>query len=235
MWCSSRDQHLATATGNTIYAENLDGEVGARYSIVRVGEELRDPDNKDVIGCQGTLTATAKVTRTGDPATLQITDSKMETYDGDLLFPKWWTCSCSSSARAAEQRWMGASWSWSRPPRWPASSQGVVINRGSQHGLEPGHVLAVYQVGPTVRDANVGGEHGPHDAQPRVKKVKLPDERAATLMVFKTFERVSYALDPDLAKCRSASWIAWAIPDPERLNWHADQAHTAPRRTASYR
>ena len=61
----------------------------------------------------------------------------------------------------------------------------VVINRGSEAGLEPGHVLRVYQTGRTVRDT-VHGLVG--------HKVRLPDEPAGTMMVFRTAERLSYAL-----------------------------------------
>ena len=61
--------------------------------------------------------------------------------------------------------------------------QVVAINLVQNDGLEPGHVLAVYQRGETVRDARRDYE-----------RVKMPDEHAGTLMVFRTFARVSYAL-----------------------------------------
>ena len=61
----------------------------------------------------------------------------------------------------------------------------AVINRGTQAGLEPGHVLRAYQTGQTIRDSHRGlvGQ-----------KVRLPDEPAGTMMVFRTAERLSYAL-----------------------------------------
>jgi LysM repeat protein len=192
---SSRDQHLATAAGNTIYVKNLDGEVGARYSIVRVGDELRDPDDREVLGRQGTLTATARVTRTGDPATLQITDSRQETYDGDLLFPEVVDMQLNFFPRAPEQEVDGSIIELVNAVSMVGQRQGVVINRGSQHGLEPGHVLAIYHLGPTVRDRNKRSTGDTNRvASSFSPRVKLPDERAGTLMVFKTFDRVSYAL-----------------------------------------
>ena len=63
--------------------------------------------------------------------------------------------------------------------------QVVVINRGSQHGLEPGHVLQAFQKGRTIRDTQRGAIG---------QKVRLPDEPAGTMMVFRTAERLSYAL-----------------------------------------
>jgi len=61
----------------------------------------------------------------------------------------------------------------------------VVLNLGIQDNIETGHVLAIYQTGETVRDT-INPKMG--------RKVKLPDERAGTLMVIRPFERISYAL-----------------------------------------
>ncbi len=63
----------------------------------------------------------------------------------------------------------------------------VAIDRGSEDGLEPGHVLEIYQSGNRIRDIVRG--YGTSR-----KSVKLPDERAGILMVFRPFSRVSYAL-----------------------------------------
>ncbi len=64
--------------------------------------------------------------------------------------------------------------------------QVVVINRGTNDGLEPGHGLRVFQTGQTIRDTRGRGVFG--------EKVRLPDEPAGTMMVFRTSERISYAL-----------------------------------------
>ena len=58
----------------------------------------------------------------------------------------------------------------------------VVVNRGTSQGLEVGHVLAVYQRGELARDIVSGNN------------VQLPSERAGLLMVFRSFERMSYGL-----------------------------------------
>jgi hypothetical protein len=64
--------------------------------------------------------------------------------------------------------------------------QTVVINRGRRDGLESGHVLAVYRTGEEVRDTVGGSQQG--------TTVKLPNERAGTLMVVRLFDNISYAL-----------------------------------------
>jgi hypothetical protein len=74
----------------------------------------------------------------------------------------------------------------------------VVINRGKRHGIDAGHVLAVDQAGKVVRDV-YGKQSGFSRALGGVgtsfaQKVKLPDERAGTLLIFKSFDRISYGL-----------------------------------------
>jgi len=60
----------------------------------------------------------------------------------------------------------------------------VVLNRGEEDGLAPGHVLAVIRKGARVYDSRKLLFSG----------VDLPDERAGIMMVFKTYKNLSYAL-----------------------------------------
>jgi hypothetical protein len=52
-------------------------------------------------------------------------------------------------------------------------------------GLEAGHVLNIYRKGRIITDRL---------HTPGIEDVKLPDELAGVLMIFRPFERVSYAL-----------------------------------------
>jgi len=64
----------------------------------------------------------------------------------------------------------------------------VAINRGSQDGMESGHVLAIMKDGARMIDKT-------DETRPQIK---LPDERNGLLMVFRTFDRVSYGLVLDI-------------------------------------
>ena len=61
----------------------------------------------------------------------------------------------------------------------------IVLNLGTRDGLESGHVLSVYKAGKTIRDAV---------SEDRKAMVTLPDEHAGEALVFKLYEKVSYAI-----------------------------------------
>ena len=58
------------------------------------------------------------------------------------------------------------------------------INRGKRDGLERGHVMALLTDGQRLQDKT-------DSARPQIK---LPNERNGLMMVFKTFDNLSYAL-----------------------------------------
>jgi hypothetical protein len=65
-----------------------------------------------------------------------------------------------------------------------SQNQVVVINRGRRDGVQSGHVMAILKDGARLVDKT----------DPARPLLKLPDERNGLLMVFKTFDKVSYAL-----------------------------------------
>jgi hypothetical protein len=67
---------------------------------------------------------------------------------------------------------------------YAAQNQVVVINRGKNDGMERGHVLALLRDNSMLTDRTDA-------ARPLLR---LPGERNGLMMVFQTFDRVSYAL-----------------------------------------
>ena len=189
---SSREQHLVAATGNTIYARgSLEGEAGSRYNVMHVGDPLIDPEDNNLVGYQGIYTGAARMVEQGDPSSLLLTESARETLDGDLVIPGTFDTPLDFIPHAPTAEVDGQVISIVNGLYMAGKYQVVVINRGSSHGLEPGHVLAIYHKGPRVKDPKArgvsmsGGIGG---------SVQLPDWKAGTFMVFKTFDRISYGL-----------------------------------------
>ena len=176
---------LIGSAGRDVYARGIETEVGSVYDIVERGEELVDPDTKDVLGYQGIYVGRGRIDRTGDPATLRMLETEREAVVGNYLMPEEDVSQLNFVPRSPGREVEGRIMSVLSGVSLIGPYQVVVINRGSDAGLEPGHVLRVFQNGRTVRDTQRGllGE-----------KVRLPDEPAGTMMVFRTSERISYAL-----------------------------------------
>jgi LysM repeat protein len=193
-----RDLHQVAGSGNEVYVRNLSAPEHARFAVMHVESALRDPDDGKVVGYEGIYTATALVQRSGQPAKALLIDPARETLQGDRLLP--------AEANDTPITFIPS------PPKTQVRGQVidvvggtdlagsfevVVINRGRRHGLEPGSVLAVYQAGDVVPDLYRGGRQigdanfGRRQFAPTVQ---LPDERSGTLLVFKTYDRVSFGL-----------------------------------------
>lgn len=181
-----REQHLVGAAGNDFYVRGNVGGVDQGYNVVHVGEKIVDPDDGDVVGYEGVYVGAGTIRRDGDPATLFMTDSTREAMEGDRLLARDNAFPAQFTPRAPATPVEGSIIHVVDGVSQLAQYQVVIINRGSRDGLEPGHVLAVWQKGEKVAD---------HAKPGRVsRKVVLPDEPAGLSMVFRTFERVSYAL-----------------------------------------
>jgi len=192
---ATRDDHVALADGDTLYARGFTApaQMGSHYNVVRVGDALRDPDDNRIVGYDGVFTASARVTRLGDPTTLIATESARETELGDKLFAGGVDVPLDFIPSPPKVKVNGRIMAVSDGVTVIGQYQVVVINRGARDGLAPGNVLAVFEVGGYQRDtANRGNLGGL--SRLIAKNVLLPDERTGTFMVFKTFDRMSYGL-----------------------------------------
>jgi hypothetical protein len=193
---STRDMHVIMAEGNTLYARGFPSpvELGTHYNVVRVGDPLRDPDDGNrIVGYDGIFNGAGHVTRLGDPVTLIMTESARETEEGDKLFAGGVDVPLDFIPSPPKTKTRGRILAVSDGVTVIGQYEVVVINRGAADGLAPGNVLAVYQAGEVVPDnANQGFLNGM--SRLVSKKVRLPDERSGTFMVFKTFDHLSYGL-----------------------------------------
>ncbi|MGH8208651.1 MAG: LysM peptidoglycan-binding domain-containing protein [Steroidobacteraceae bacterium] len=193
-----RDEHEVAGSGNEIYVRNLNGPDRARYSVVHVGEPLRDPDDGKVVGYQGVYTGTALVSKPGKITKAVLIDTARETLRGDKVMPSDTDVPLNFMPSAPHGNVHGRIIAVEDGTFLIGQYQVVVINRGTRDGLANGNVLAIDQAGERVRDTYANGASFTRSAQDMgtsfARKVKLPDERTGTLLVFRTFDRVSYGL-----------------------------------------
>lgn len=171
------------------------------FRVFREAVPLKDPVSGLVLGYEARFIGRAVLMRgesveqtTVDgktqservPATIDITDSKEEIRVGDRLLPEQPRQFSSYVPRAPKDPVFAnvVSVYGSVVVRFAAQNQIVVINKGTQDGMEVGMVLATLKQGQRVVDTTDGNR----------TPVKLPNERSGLMMVFKPFERLSYAL-----------------------------------------
>jgi hypothetical protein len=133
---------------------------------------------------------TAQVTRPGEPATVQIVNSKKEIAAGDRLIPAPPAVIPQYIPHAPESKVSGRIIAFY--DALATSSGGrdsiISINRGKRHGLEPGNVLAIY------RNVVVYDQQDYLKSRDRSPAIQLPPERYGLAFIFRTFNSVSYAL-----------------------------------------
>ncbi len=176
---------LAGITGERIYARGIPSGVTTRYGVYRVGEVYRNPNNKkEILGHEAVRVAGAMLDRAGDPATLLITDVTREIRTGDRLLPLGDNSTSNQYyfPHAPQPGTKGRIISVFDGASMAGQYQAVVLDLGRQQDIKTGHVLAVYQSNGRMKDPVTGED------------IKLPGERAGTLLVFRTFDKVSYAL-----------------------------------------
>jgi hypothetical protein len=176
---------LLGSAGHDVYVRGTDAGEGAVFNFVHPGDALVDPDDGTIIGYQGLYVGQGRVRRTGDPSTVFLTETSREALIGDYLVTEDNVPPTTFLPRAPVEAVDGRIISVLDGVSLIGQYQVIVLNRGARHGLQPGHVLSVYRTGATISDP-VRGRSG--------EKVKLPDEPAGTTMVFRTFDRISYAL-----------------------------------------
>ncbi len=199
-----RHQAQIAGTGSIAYVSDLGRHPHTRYSVIHVGRKLRAPGDLGfghVYGYLGTYTATAVITANGHPATAKLTDSTRETSAGDRLIATDAPVPLTMEPRAPARPVRGTIL-WVLGGTGGADMAGqydiVVLNRGSRAGLAPGDVLAVDHHGSVVHDTHSSfawlfhafGSLG-RTFSPRVK---LPNYRAGTLLIFKSYRDLSFGL-----------------------------------------
>ena len=170
--------------GNTIYVRGDFANPESAYRILRQGKTYKDPVTGEFLGINANSVGTADMKATeGEVATLYVTETAEEIRRGDRLFPTLeGTINSSFQPSAPSQTIDGLIIDVPRGVNMVGAMDVVTLNKGAREGLIPGNVLAIFKTGETIRDVETG------------KPLKMPDEEAGYLMVFRVFDKLSYGL-----------------------------------------
>ncbi|NPC55027.1 LysM peptidoglycan-binding domain-containing protein [Caenimonas sp. S4] len=202
------DSRVLITRGDRAYARGaaatpLKQQVAGRsdeYRVFREAKPLKDPQTRAILGYEAqylgkaslvrdeTIEATATDGKKGAvvPATIDILSAKEEMRVGDRLLPVPPREFQSYVPHAPAGPMTGTIVSvYGDAVSVAGQNQVVVINKGTADGVQNGHVLAILKDGERRIDKSQAGER---------TAMKLPDERNGLLMVFRPFEKLSYAL-----------------------------------------
>jgi LysM repeat protein len=183
---AAEEERQILSTNTRIYVQGLPASPQPVWAIYREGEPVKNPENGEILGLEAHYLGEAKLLRDGKPATLNITQVKEEIAVKDKLIEIEDDLTQTYVPHAPENQLQGQIASISDGINETGSGRVVVLNRGTDDGLERGHVLSILRQGASMTDPASDPEHP--------QTLKLPDEPVGLLMVFKTFPRLSYAL-----------------------------------------
>jgi hypothetical protein len=180
------DDRLISSLGQEIFVRGKMDQNQTNYGIYRQTKTLKDPKSGKTLGYEVLQVAEAKLLNMGDPSTMIITSSSRETISGDVLLP-----SANDGAvhtytpRMPSLNGEGQVVSLVDAISQSGRDQIIVTNLGSNAGIQVGDVLAIESRGQTLID-----RHGRRSFD----RVDMPFDRIGVVMIFQTFDEVSYGL-----------------------------------------
>lgn len=192
---ATQEGRVLLSRGETAYVR---GELGGRrdWRLFREPKPLRDPATREVLGYEAQYVGTLALVREGAegtgadgqpllvPSTFTVNSIRQEAAVGDRLAPVPPRDFNNMAPHAPRQDVAGQLVSIYGDALSAGQNQIVALNRGSRDGLDRGAILALWRDGSTIRDMTLADK----------PVIKLPDERHGLLLVFRVFDRMSYAL-----------------------------------------
>jgi hypothetical protein len=202
----SDEGYKSSINGFKVYV-NKALELAKTYAVYNKGEEIIDPETSESIGFYVDLVATGQALRTGnnsenEPATLKISTAKREIRSGDFvvpvhegqMFPSVFTM------KAANKSLRGSIIKASSNGREFGKLEVVIINRGIEHQVTIGDVMAIKRLSPGIVETSTGPEYTAETSRwnrllsSDGSDYKMPEETLGELMVFKVYQQVSMGL-----------------------------------------
>jgi LysM repeat protein len=193
---ASQEGRVLMSRGETAYVRG-DLKGNRDFRVFRDSTPLVDPDSGETLGFEARYVGTAEFVRDGGvqatvdgkgsqivPATFRMTSMRQEAGVGDRLAPVPQRDYAAYVPHAPAQAINGRIITIYGEAISAGQNQIITLNRGMRDGIERGHVMALWRAGSMAVDTT-------DKSRPLMK---LPDERIGTLIVFRVFERVSYAL-----------------------------------------
>jgi hypothetical protein len=219
---ATSESRVTIGAGDRAFASGITRDKGDIWQIFRRGDPLVDPETRELLGYEATYLGDARVLRHGDVAELSIVRSTQEIYRDDRLVPLGkqppvFAYMPHPPRVPVKGRIISAYGSLQETG--PLSI--VALSKGARDGLQVGSVLAIersqtdarysQRTEPLFGRSGITGRDTPRiyyaEALPPREQLfsrgepvtrgdiaRLPQDRYGLLMVFRTFDRTSFAL-----------------------------------------
>jgi hypothetical protein len=181
------EARLYLSSGDKIYVRGLEksAEPGSDWHIYRPAKPLLDPDTRKPLAYEAIYVGSAKFEKAGDPATMRITGMQEEVGEGDRLVLAERAKTFNYSPKPPEKPVMGKILSIYKGVSQAGKNSVIAMSGGKADGVDIGTVLVIKQVGRLVTDRQTA------------EKLRLPDESIGHVLIFRTFDKISYGLIMD--------------------------------------
>lgn len=193
------------STHRPIFARG-DLVLGQYYGVYRVGRNFVDRDTEEVLGRSLAFLGAAEAVANHDSGVVEMTLLKLqqEIKQGDILLPlpdqEYLEAYFIPKSKPIDNGYILASGTTSTQTV-VSRFDVVVINKGARDQMAPGDMFSILRPGKLVLDTPTSktyldeGSSYDKDYDSSDKEViALPDERVGELMVFKVYDKLSYAI-----------------------------------------
>ncbi|XZG69943.1 LysM peptidoglycan-binding domain-containing protein [Chitinibacteraceae bacterium HSL-7] len=180
------DNRVIFAEGDTVYGVGLSGNAGKTWHAFRPGVPLIDPDDperKRVIGHQVDYLGDVELVKPGEVATMQVLSSKEEIGVGSRLIAAEEQPFVNFVPHAPLQPIEGKVVSTYGGVSEAGQYTTIVVNRGSDDGVDMGTVLESFKAPRAIKKEDKGE-----------KQLFTPPEKSGYVFIYRVFPKISYGL-----------------------------------------
>lgn len=179
------DERVIFTAMDSVYAVGLDAKAGDVWYVYRSGKPLLDPEGngKKILGYEAHYLGDVRVDVPGDVATLRVLNNKQEIAIGDRLIKAADAGLVNFKPRLPEVPMEGQIVASYDGVADAGTFTTVIINRGSNHWVDVGHVLFSYKQGRAIKKEK-------RDEPDRV----TPPVKSANVFIYRVYPSVSYGL-----------------------------------------
>lgn len=191
------DGKLVAGKYDQVYVRGIGEELAEQYRIFRPGREFIHPETGEKLGIEAVHVGDGNILKPGDPARLGIIDSFFEVSIRDRLRPVKEPKSLPYFYPRAHDSTGIKGMILDMPNRSKelGALDVVAITLGERENVEPGHVFKIMSAAEERTD-------------PITREVyRLPYEQVGLMMVFRTFDKVSYAIITNAQRPLEAGYL----------------------------